>query len=112
MKLSKVFRKAKSKLDRHGLQGICYVLEELNDVPSQDKYRALDLISDRLGNFAWASDWLAHQILFPKRYYCNLSLDDRRRMVLWRHAQGPKAIQAWRLRWLDQLIAEFEAQGD
>lgn len=112
MKLSKVFRKAKSKLDQNYWQGICSVIDDLDGVPTHDRYRALDIISDRLGNFAWAYDWLAHQVLFPKRYYFNLTLEDRERMSKWRYVQGAEAIQAWRRQWLDQLIAEFEAQGD
>jgi hypothetical protein len=112
MKLSKVFRKAKSRLSQNEWQGICSVLDELNDVPSKDRDRALDIISERLGNFSWAHNWLANQVLYPETDYYNLSEAQRWKMSQWHHAQGPKAIQAWRRQWLDQLVAEFEAQGD
>jgi len=115
MKTSEAFRKAKQLLQPLGLNAfICHALYEAaynrgpHAVPCEWEqiYRtqkhgyktAIKTVTERIGNHSALEDWLvANDVPVYRRY----STDQRNDLM-----------QAYRHRWLDALIAEFEAKGD
>lgn len=114
MKTSEAFRKAKQLLQPIGTnQFICHALYEAaysrspHAVPCEweqifttrkSGYKtAIKTITKRIGNSSALEDWLAANDVSVYRYK-----DDQRHDLM----------QAYRHRWLDALIAEFEAKGD
>lgn len=119
MKMSKVLSLAKKKLPTAYRVGICGAIYDAyyhSRVPLRDRTRAEALISERLGPFAYATQWLAWQVLYPDApiptSYYDVEYKKANAMDRWMCAQETTKIQSWRHAWLDQMIAEFQAKGD
>lgn len=102
MKTSTLLRKAKKYLPRDRRYPICYAIAEASyfchDSDAAHE-KSTDAIESRIHPFSMATHWLASKMV-------------KERLGDWVHAQDPKAIQAWRHAWVDQLIVEFKAKGD
>lgn len=113
MKTSKVLKQAKNRLATDYKMGICPAIHAVSGTSS---YLAVErvqcMISKRLDGWAYASEWLGHQILFPKVDSDNLTSAQYHSIYNWSKMASAKDIQAWRHAWLDRMIAEFEAKGD
>jgi hypothetical protein len=115
MKTSEAFRKAKQLLAPNGLNTyICHALAEAayNKCPTscddgwdwhviyttrKSGYKtAIKTIRERIGSDMALETWLERQGVNIYRY----------------KARSPDLMQAYRHRWLDALIAEFEGKGD
>lgn len=113
MKTSKVLRQVVKKLPMDYRCGICRVIATCSkDAPIKDLSRIQNIIGERLGEWAWATDWLAHAVLYPKVPYGQLDYSQIRLIYKWSHNQSAKHLQEWRRAWLDRMIVEFEAKGD
>jgi hypothetical protein len=110
MKTSEAFRQAKQCLKPIGQAGyICHALAEaaygrsvinagfdwhaIYNTRRSGFKTAIKVIADRIGSDAPLETWLEQQ-----------------GVSYWRH--DPDQMEAYRHRWLDSLIAEFEAKGD
>jgi len=112
MKVSKVFKQAKQYLwdGRYvGIRGekyICYAIEEAarargirSRTPANAPYkRAKQIIGQRIAPHGVLYGWLTSRV---KGAYRVLN-----------SSQATQQMQAYRHRWLDALIKEFEAKGD
>lgn len=111
MKTSELLRSAKPFLSHMPGIGICAAVWA---VPVDTEGAALkksvtDEISRRLHPYMFATTWLGAQVLFGRPHRTQEEYVQARQ---WREAQDPEDIQAWRHRWLDKLIQEYESKGD
>lgn len=115
MKTSVILKAAKRSLSKERFQGICSALQYCDGVTGAGQVRVMDMVSDRIEPFAYATDWLAWQIVVGKSSPLKRSRRAReylQRSNDWLNKQSTAALQKWRHAWLDQMIAEFEAKGD
>lgn len=119
MKMSKVLSLAKKQLATTHSMGLCHAIINAyyhSSVSLRDRTRAEALIEERLGPFAYATQWLAWRVLYPDAplptNYYDINRKQLDAMERWMYKQKRPEIQAWRHAWLDQLIAEFQAKGD
>jgi hypothetical protein len=108
MKTSKILKRAKKHLATDYKMGICRAVS--GSYWYVDRVQAM--ISRRLDGWAYANDWLGHQVLFPEVDFDNLTSAQFHSIYNWSKMASAKDIQAWRHAWLDRMIAEFEAKGD
>lgn len=111
MKTSTVLKKAKKQLSKDYKMGICRAVGN-TDAKWKDVDRIQLMIGDRLGGWAYAHNWLGHQVLYPNVDFGKLNNRQFRHIHDWSLSESEKDIQAWRHAWLDRMIAEFEAKGD
>lgn len=118
MKTSKVLRVAKQYLNHEVNQGICLALSDARRaraISNASENRVGDIISDRIQPFAYATTWLAYAVTTgknPPKNYNNVTNDEYTKYSRWKRARREADLQAWRHRWVDNMIAEFEAKGD
>ena len=117
MKSSTILKTAKRFIRKNGNNryfGVCSAILHASyslGNASFDKAGELEEeISRRVQPVAYAHTWLASHVLYGGiKRFSNRRQEEIRQ---WLYAQGDAAIQQWRLRWLDQLIAEYKAKGD
>lgn len=105
MKLSQVFTLARTALTTKN-EYICLAIKYdlMNEVPEKDRKRALDLIRGRMMKDmpkAWSRE----------PHYC-CALETWLQHVHGIYTINDQKMADYRLRWLDALIDEFEAQDD
>lgn len=108
MKLSHLFAAAKQIVGNQHSSYICLAIKDIKDAPQVDIKRALEVIRNRI-----MPDMPAYyqKNNYPQ-YCCALeSWLDRVHGINTDTAPGG-SMKAYRLRWLDALVAEFEAKGD
>lgn len=118
MKTSKILRITKQYLNHEVNQGVCFALSDARragaiSMASED--RVGEIISDRIQPFTFATTWLAYAVTTgktPPKNYNNISAAEYTKYSRWKRVQREVDLQAWRHRWVDQMIAEFEAKGD
>jgi hypothetical protein len=107
MKISKVFRLAKKHLSTtHSdtkFKYICHSIEYSIPFGNLSAVGARNVIEDRLGQdengYLTVENWLVNRGLIPENTY---EID---------YGYYFDLVQAYRHRWLDSLILEFEAKG-
>ena len=116
MKKSTMLKLAKKHLAKHYLHGVCLAVDDMGRKQGLARDRVVDLemqICERIKPFSFAHNWLAHTVLFgkPPKYAHDIPDHHYRLMDDWIQVNRV-AIQEWRLRWMDRMIAEFRAKGD
>lgn len=123
MKKSTALRKAKKYLSSSKRMGIC---EALDDAYADGCISELafdltcDMIQERIEPFRFADEWLAWRLTYGDRVAPRMSmyqLEDGDRLqyeitLLSIRRLGDAAIQEWRRRWMDKMIAELEGKGE
>ena len=118
MKTSTILTRAKRHLSRTTRVGLCSAVWELNHnngIALHKLTPVTNMIAKRIKPFTYASSWLAWRMtqgyrLPPSEF--RIPHGVYHELHDWLSAQGAHAIQDWRHRWLDQMIAEFKAKGD
>jgi hypothetical protein len=103
MKTSEILKEAKKKLwngDRRTLRNhrykyVCYVIED--NFPKNSKAKA---VTKRIAR-SLGADYLSVATWLGNNGYAS-----------WDDMEKPKIMQAYRHRWLDALISEYESKGD
>ena len=108
MKLSHVFKEAKQIVGNQRFPYICLAIKDIKDAPQIDIKRALEVIRNRI-----MPDMPAYyqKNNYPQ-YCCALESWLESVQGIYVYAAPGGSMKAYRLRWLDALIAEFEAKGD
>jgi hypothetical protein len=107
MKLSTIFSLAKHDIQEGAEDFICLAIKYNNTTPKEDRWRAIDVIFERINGR-------------PRNREEREERDTGNSVCEWLwengHAKAGElnsaALREYRLRWLDALIAEFEAKGD
>lgn len=120
MKKSTILKQAKQYLGKGPRAGVCYALDAwllMHEKPPHEKYEKLDEIVQDIQKYIWraihpfgyAHTWLAYKVLriSPKNHNYEAYL----RTQEW-IAQNQDHLPAWRLRWMDKMIAEYGAKGE
>ena len=98
MKTSEVFRRAKKRMIRNRDAYICHAITRVRGPTCEEKSIAKIIIMERIKPWGAADNWIATKI-------------GKSRDPQWWRESG-RDRREWKLRWLDKLIAEFEAQGN
>lgn len=98
MKTSEIFRCAKRRMIRNRDEYICHAIARVRGPTCDEKSIAKKIIMERIKPWGTADNWIATKI--GKAY------DEQ----WWRGSRRDR--RKWKLRWLDKLIAEFEAKGN
>ena len=118
MKTSSILRAAKPYLGRAMNRGVCTAAacaRREGHMDYSDELALCRAIDDLIKPFPYATDWLAYVVTTgrqPPRAPSQVSHKQYHQLRAWKHAQPVEALQDWRHRWVDRLIAEFEAKGD
>lgn len=107
MKLTTIFSLAKQDILEGDEDFICLAIKYNDATPEEDRWRAIDVIFERLNGR-------------PRNADERQGRDTGDSVDVWLfrngHAKygqmGGQALREYRVRWLDALIAEFEAKGD
>ena len=99
MKTSEVFRRAQKKLMNGDQSFICHAISRVRGCKDSDRRHAKEIVMGRLYPFGNAMTWVRS----------NLYLDHEKHQDFY---AAKDLHREWRILWLDNLIAEFEAKGD
>ena len=102
MKSSQILRRAKTRIVSGRSTYVCYAIACASDATPEAIRKAEALRTRVMASIyphANAAKWL-HLCIKPKQRY-----------EAWSDA-NEEALREWRTRWLDALIAEYEAKGD
>lgn len=126
MKKSTILKQAKRYLGTARTDGVCAALDDWlraehdpNDVRFMERWDTVNAlqneIQDMIDPFVYAHRWLSYVVNFgrvpdEKNWFPN----DKQNATMhkWSWYQNPANIQAWRLRWMDELIAYYKSRGD
>lgn len=109
MKTSDILRQAKVNLSHYECQGVCSAIIKVPYTPVRKINAVLTDIRDRLYPYSYITQWLSHKMTGIK--YAE-TLADEIAISNWRDQFTRADFQAYRHRWLDQLIQEYQAKGD